>query len=210
MSRTFRLRTPLSEREVRRLKAGDVVYLSGRVVTARDAAHKRMLNLIEAGRPLPINLHGLPIYHCGPLVRRENGRWTVLAAGPTTSMRMEPFESTVIERLGVRMVIGKGGMGAKTANAMAKFGAVYGAFTGGAAVLAARNITRVIDVEWLNLGIPEALWVLEVKDFGPLIVALDSHGNNLFREVNEKAWERYRSALQRRGAQKNLKGEGTL
>lgn len=199
MNRTLRLKTPLSEMEIRRLKAGDIVYLSGIIVTARDAAHKRMLDLVEAGKPLPINLRGFPIYHCGPLVRMEDGRWIVLAAGPTTSMRMEPLESVAIEKLGVRMVIGKGGMGKKTADAMARFGSVYGAFTGGAAILAARHVTRVVDVKWLDLGVPEALWVLEVKGFGPLIIAIDSHGNNLFGEVNERAWERYRFALQESG-----------
>ncbi|KYH40450.1 MAG: fumarate hydratase [Candidatus Bathyarchaeota archaeon B26-2] len=199
MNRTLRLKTPLSEMEIRRLKVGDIVYLSGIIVTARDAAHKRMLDLVEAGKPLPINLRGFPIYHCGPLVRMEDGRWIVLAAGPTTSMRMEPLESVAIEKLGVRMVIGKGGMGKKTADAMARFGSVYGAFTGGAAILAARHVTRVVDVKWLDLGVPEALWVLEVKGFGPLIIAIDSHGNNLFGEVNERAWERYRFALQESG-----------
>ena len=118
---------------------------------------------------------------------KQNNKWTAIAAGPTTSTRMEPFEAEFIEKLKVRVIIGKGGMGEKTADAMAKYGAVYCAFTGGAAVLAAKTIKRVRSVEWLDLGAPEALWVFEVEEFGPLLVAIDSRGNNLFKNVAEKA-----------------------
>lgn len=191
MGCAIRLKTPIREEEARRLRVGDVVYLSGRLVTARDLAHKRMVEMIERGDPIPIDLNGLPIYHCGPLMRRVDSRWEVVAAGPTTSMRMEPFEEEIIGKLGVRMVIGKGGMGEKTAKAMAKFGAVYAVFTGGAAVLAANSIEYVEDVKWLGLGIPEAMWVFRVKSFGPLVVAIDSHGRNLLEDVKTKAYKRY-------------------
>ncbi len=130
---------------------------------------------------------GLPLYHCGPLVKRTNNEWTVLAAGPTTSMRMEAFEDEVIKNFGVRLVIGKGGMGEKTSMAMKEHGAVYGAFTGGAAVLASRLIKKVKNVEWLDLGVPEAVWTFEVDKFGPLIVCMDSHGNNLYFKVRTEA-----------------------
>jgi len=185
--KALRLKLPLSEKEIRSLKAGDIIYLSGSIVTARDAAHRRMINHIKMKRLLPISLKGSAIYHCGPIMRRINGRWAVISAGPTTSMRMEPFESEIIKELGVRLIIGKGGMGLETTRAMKNYGAVYGAFTGGAGVLAARFIKRVLDVKWLDLGMPEAMWTFLVEDFGPLVVAIDSHGNNLYNEVRVRA-----------------------
>ncbi|RLE40566.1 fumarate hydratase [Candidatus Woesearchaeota archaeon] len=187
MVKALRLKLPLSEKEIRSLKAGDIIYLSGSIVTARDAAHRRMINHIKMKRLLPISLKGSAIYHCGPIMRRINGRWAVISAGPTTSMRMEPFESEIIKELGVRLIIGKGGMGLETTRAMKNYGAVYGAFTGGAGVLAARFIKRVLDVKWLDLGMPEAMWTFLVEDFGPLVVAIDSHGNNLYNEVRVRA-----------------------
>ncbi len=189
------LSTPLSEEDVRGLRAGDIVYLSGIIVTARDAAHRRMIEYIERGEPLPIDLRGLAIYHCGPVVRRKNSEWEIVAAGPTTSARMELYEATIIEKLGVRMIIGKGGMGARTAEACRRHGAVYTVFTGGAAVLAAEAVEKVERVEWLDLGVPEALWVLRVRDFGPLLVAIDSHGRNLIEETLLRARERREAAL---------------
>jgi len=166
---------------------GDTVYVTGTLITARDQAHKRALEFLREGKKLPVNLEGSAVFHCGPIVKREGGKWKVVAAGPTTSARMEPLEGDFITALGVRLIIGKGGMGPKTSEAMKSFGAVYAAFTGGAAVLAAKMIRGVKGVEWLDLGMPEALWILEVKDFGPLTVAIDSHGNNLYADVMRKA-----------------------
>lgn len=186
---TYRFKTPISEGDIRKLRIGDVIYISGTVVTARDQAHKRALEYYEEGKPLPINLEGLALYHCGPLVKKKGDKWVVVSAGPTTSTRMDIFEDEFIRNFKVRVVIGKGGMGGKTTSAMAEYGAVYGAFTGGAAVLAARAIKSVRGVEWLDLGIPEALWILDVEDFGPLIVAIDSYGHNLFMETAQKAEE---------------------
>lgn len=179
----FRLSTPVSEIEVRRLKAGDIVYLSGKMFTARDAAHERMLEYYRAGKRLPIDIGRMAMFHCGPIVRASNGGYEVVAAGPTTSARMELFEDVVIEKSGVRMIIGKGGMGTRTATALNRFGAVYCAFTGGVGALAAKAVKSVEGVEWLDLGMPEALWVFAVEEFGPLIVAMDSHGNNLYSRV---------------------------
>jgi fumarate hydratase subunit beta len=184
---TYTLKTPISEAEVRKLKVNDVLYLTGIVVTARDQAHKRALEYAEEGKALPVDLEGLALFHCGPLMRKQGEQWVVVAAGPTTSTRMDVFEAEFIEKFKVRVVIGKGGMGEKTVAAMAKYGAVYCAFTGGAAVLAAKSIKRVRSVEWLDLGAPEAMWVFEVSEFGPLLVAVDSHGNNLFKDVADKA-----------------------
>ncbi|MDG6222991.1 MAG: fumarate hydratase C-terminal domain-containing protein [Candidatus Bathyarchaeota archaeon] len=183
----YKFKTPISEEQVRNLKVNDVIYLTGTVVTARDSAHKRTLDYYNNQKQLPINLDGLAIFHCGPIVKKVNDEWTVVAAGPTTSSRMEPFTADFLKNFKVRVVIGKGGMGKKTVDAMKKYGAVYGAFTGGAAILAAKAIKQVKNVEWLDLGMPEALWTLEVKDFGPLIVAIDSHGNNLFDAVQNNA-----------------------
>lgn len=179
----YRLKTPVSEREVRKLKAGDIVYISGGVFTARDAAHERMLEYYSTGRRLPINMEGLALFHCGPIVRESDGKYEVVAAGPTTSARMELFEDVIIEKSGIRIIIGKGGMGPRTVGAINKFGAVYCAFTGGVGALAAKAIKEVKGVEWLDLGMPEALWIFEVEDFGPLIVAIDSHGNDLYAKV---------------------------
>jgi fumarate hydratase subunit beta len=186
---TYHLKTPISEEDIRKLKVSDVIYITGTVVTARDQAHKRVLEYYKQGKPLPINLEGLLVYHCGPLVKKEGGKWVVLSAGPTTSTRMDIYEAEFIENFNVRVVVGKGGMGEGTTNAMAKYGAVYGAFTGGAAVLAAKAVKNVRGVKWLDLGAPEAMWVLEVEDFGPIAVAIDSHGRNLFMEIARKAEE---------------------
>ncbi|RLG47377.1 MAG: fumarate hydratase [Thermoproteota archaeon] len=181
------LRTPLSEEDVRSLRAGDVVYLSGVVVTARDQAHRRALEIARSGRSLPVDLRGGAVYHCGPIARREGGEWRVYGFGPTTSARMEPVEAEFIERFGVRMVIGKGGMFERTEEAARRFGAVYAAFPGGASVLAVKSVRRVLEVHWLDLGMPEAMWVVEVEDLGPLVVAIDAHGRNLYREVMDRA-----------------------
>jgi len=184
-----RLSTPISEKTVRKLRVNDTIYLSGTIVTARDAAHKRALRFHEEGKQLPVNLEGLAVFHCGPLVKKENGEWRVVAAGPTTSSRMDLFEDEFIKNFKVRIVVGKGGMGKRTVDAMKQYGAVYGAFTGGAAVLAAKAIKHVKDVEWSDLGMPEAMWILEVEDFGPLTVAIDAHGNNLFETIQTKVDE---------------------
>jgi len=178
-----RLKTPIPEEAIRKLKVNDVLYITGTVATARDQAHKRALEYAAQGKQLPVNLEGLAIYHCGPVMRKQGEEWVAVAAGPTTSTRLEPVEAAFIEQFRVRVVIGKGGMGEKTAGALAKYGAVYCAFTGGAAVLAAKAIKRVQRVEWLDLGAPEAMWVFEVEEFGPLLVAIDSHGGSLFRDV---------------------------
>ena len=183
----YRLKTPISEAEIRKIEVNDTLYVSGTMVTARDQAHKRALELARGGEVLPFNLEGIAVFHCGPIMRKQEDNWVAVAAGPTTSARMEVYEDEFIERFKPRVIVGKGGMGNKTTKAMAEYGAVYGAFTGGAALLAARAIKKVKTVAWLDLGMPEAMWNLEVEDFGPMIVAIDSHGNNIFKDVAEKA-----------------------
>jgi fumarate hydratase subunit beta len=185
----YKLKTPISEKEIRKLSVNDVLYVSGTIVTARDQAHRRALERFKQGKTLPINLEGSAVFHCGPLMKRVNEKWIVVAAGPTTSTRMDIFEEEFIKDFKVRLIIGKGGMGRRTTEAMAKYGAVYGAFTGGAAVLAAKAVKNVRTVEWYDLGMPEAMWVLDVEEFGPLSIAIDSHGNNLFEDIQRKAEE---------------------
>jgi fumarate hydratase subunit beta len=195
----YKFKTPISEEDVRKLKVNDVLYVTGTIVTARDQAHRRALDFFKEGKPLPINLEGLAVFHCGPVVSKEGDKWIAVAAGPTTSTRMDIFEDEFIKNFKVRVVIGKGGMGKKTTDAMAKYGAVYGAFTGGAAILAAKAIKNVKSVEWLDLGTPEALWIFEVEEFGPLAVAIDSHGNNIFMDVQKKVEENKQKIYQKLG-----------
>jgi len=197
---TYKLKTPISEADIRKLKVNDVVYISGIIFTARDQAHRRALELAKEGKKPPIDMTGLAVFHCGPIVKKEGDKWIVVAAGPTTSTRMDLFEDEFIKNFKVRVIIGKGGMGKKTTDAMQKYGAVYGAFTGGAGVLAAIAIKSVKTVEWFDLGMPEALWIFEAEEFGPLTVAIDSHGNNLFEEVKKKAEESRTKVYEKLGA----------
>lgn len=195
----YKFKTPISEEEIRKLKVNDVLYVSGTMFTARDQAHKRALEYFKQGKPLPLSLEGLVVFHCGPIVKKKEDTWTIVAAGPTTSTRMEIFEDEFIKNFKVKVVIGKGGMGKRTTEAMAKYGAVYGAFTGGAAILAAKAIKNVRTVEWLDLGMPEAMWILEVEEFGPLTIAIDSHGDNLFEDVKRKVEENKQRVYQKLG-----------
>jgi len=181
------LKTPILEEDIRRLRVGDIIYFTGTLFTARDASHKRILQYLQKGEKLPFSINGAPMYHCGPLVRQTSTGWTVIAAGPTTSMRMEAYEEDIIKNFDVRLIVGKGGMGEKTVRAMKEFGAVYGAFTGGAAVLASKYVKNVRDVQWLDLGVPEAVWILEVEKLGPIIICIDSYGNNLYAKVQSEA-----------------------
>jgi fumarate hydratase subunit beta len=183
-----RLFTPLGEEEIKELQIGDIVYLSGEVYTARDKAHNRIIEytIKDAEEEIPIE-KGAVLYHCGPLMRKSNEKWEIIAAGPTTSSRMEATTPQVIETLRIRAIIGKGGMGISTREAMQKYGCVYFAMTGGAAVLAATRIKAVKAVYWADLGMAEAVWHLVVEDFGPLVLSIDAHGNSLYEKVSEEA-----------------------
>ena len=175
------LRTPLTEEHVRALRVGDVVLVSGRVYTGRDAVHAHLMK-----HEPPVDLNGSVLYHCGPVVAKDGDRWRVTAAGPTTSIREEPYQADIIRRYGVRAVIGKGGMGAKTLGALKEAGAVYLNAIGGAAQFYARAIDRVDDVSLLEFGTPEAMWHLQVTDF-PAIVTMDAHGNSLHKDVEQES-----------------------
>ncbi|MBN2335058.1 fumarate hydratase C-terminal domain-containing protein [Candidatus Bathyarchaeota archaeon] len=182
------LKTPVPEEEIRKLQAGDLVYVTGTIVTARDEAHLKALELNEKGKKPPVDFKGRGVFHCGPIMRKnDKGEWEVVAAGPTTSARMEIFQDEFIKVYQPSIIIGKGGMGARTSKACQEYGCVYGAFTGGAALLAARGIKKVRDVFWLDeLGMPECLWVYEVEEFGPMIVTIDTHGANLTADIGVK------------------------
>ena len=175
------LKTPLTEEQVRALKVGDVVLLSGRAYTGRDAVHHHLMS-----HEPPVDLRGGVIYHCGPVVAKQGDGWKVTAAGPTTSIREEPYQADVIKRYGVRAIIGKGGMGAKTLGALKEAGAVYLNAIGGAAQFYARTINSVDGVSWMEFGTPEAMWHLSITDF-PAIVTMDAHGNSLHKDVEQES-----------------------
>jgi len=177
------LELPLDAEKVRALHCGDTVTLSGTIFTGRDEMHIRALEFLDEGRQLPVDLRGGALFHCGPIIVRDHEEWKLVAAGPTTSARMNTLEPRFIEAFRPAVIIGKGGMSLPTVEAMRENGSVYLALTGGAAVLAARGIRKVIGVEWLDLGMPEALWILEADDFGPLTVAIDAHGNSIYENV---------------------------
>lgn len=179
------LQTPLSEEDVRSLKLGDTVYISGTVITGRDEMHIRALDYAEEGRDVPDCLQGAVIFHCGPIMkRRDDGSWSVVAAGPTTSARMNKLEPEMIATYGIRAIIGKGGMSRETAEAMREYGCVYLAATGGAAVSLAEGLDRCVGVEWEDLGMAEAMWRFQASRLGPLIVAIDASGESLYDRVN--------------------------
>jgi len=173
------LRAPLTEAQMRALKVGDVVLISGEMFTGRDNVHAYLMKNAP-----PVDMHGSVLYHCGPVMLQEGGEWKVKAAGPTTSIREEPYQADVIGRYGVRAVIGKGGMGPKTLEALQKFGAVYLNGIGGAAQYYARTVEKVLGVNLLEFGIPEAMWHLRVKGFAA-IVTMDAHGNSLHADLEQ-------------------------
>jgi fumarate hydratase subunit beta len=187
-AKEIHLKTPLLRGEAKKLKVGDIVYLSGVVYTARDQAHLRIKSHFDGGKRLPFELKGFPIYHAGPNAIKGDG-WVIAALGPTTSIRMEPY-SDLVGSLGVSLIVGKGGMRGETLNALKKYGMAYLSAPHGCGVLGAEVVKKVEDVHWLDLGIPEAVWELRMENWGPLIVGMDSQGGNLYREVMERARRR--------------------
>lgn len=176
------LTTPISNDDIRNINAGDLVFLTGTLVTARDDVHLRVVKQLDR---LPLDLRDGAIFHAGPImaeIPEQPGRFEVISIGPTTSMRMERYEHEFIEQVGIRLIVGKGGMGSRTEEACKKYGCLHTVFPGGCAVLAASRVLEVRNVYWSDLGMPEALWEMEVKDFGPLLVSIDTKGNNLFEK----------------------------
>ena len=172
--------TPVSAEDLADIKIGDIVYLDGDLMTCRDVAHRR---LVEEGRPLPVDVKDAAIFHAGPIIRPlEDDKFEMVSVGPTTSMRMEKFEYEFVQKSGVRVIVGKGGMGPNTERACKEFGAIHCVFPAGNAVVAATEVEEIVAAEWRDLGMPETLWNCRVKEFGPLIVSIDTKGNNLFEK----------------------------
>ena len=190
------LNTPVSDEDLKDIKIGDVIYLNGHIVTCRDVAHRR---LIELGRELPVDLKGGAIFHAGPIVRKIEGtddKYEMVSIGPTTSMRMEKFEKEFIEQTGVKIIVGKGGMGVNTEAGCRENKALHCVFPAGCAVVAATCVEEIEAVHWLDLGMPEALWVSRVKEFGPLIVSIDAEGNNIFEQNKVEFNKRKEAAIE--------------
>lgn len=190
------LNTPVTAEDLKDIRIGDVIYLNGHIVTCRDVAHRR---LIEYGREIPVDLTGGAIFHAGPIVRKvegEENQYEMISVGPTTSMRMEKFEKEFIEKTGVRLIVGKGGMGENTEAGCRENKAIHCVFPAGNAVIGAKTVEEIEAVHWLDLGMPEALWVCRVKEFGPLIVSIDSQGNNLFEQNKVEFNKRKEEALE--------------
>jgi len=189
----IRLVLPATEETLRSLRIGDEVLITGTVVTARDMAHKYMVEK----RPDSLRdiLEGALVYHCGPIMVKEGEGWHIVSAGPTTSIREEPYQADVIELYKLAGVIGKGGMGEKTSAGLKKCGAVYFHAVGGAGTLLARRVRKVREVRMLEeFGVPEAFWVLDVEDF-PVVVTMDSAGGSLHREVLEASTQKRKDLL---------------
>ncbi len=187
----MRLEAPFTEEKIRALRLGDRVEISGLVYTGRDAVHKYLYE----GNPSPVDLRDSIIYHCGPVVVQQKGAWAVKAAGPTTSIREEPYQHEIIRRHGVRGVIGKGGMGPKTLEACREAGCVYLHAIGGAAQVLAECVRHVRGVHLQEFGSPEAIWEFMVEGF-PAVVTMDSHGGSLHKDLQEASGERLKQMLE--------------
>ena len=199
------LTLPASGADIAQLKVGDTVYISGVMLTARDAAHKYLVETFIKGTPpaselalyekLKADLAGNAIYHCGPVVAKRDGRYSFVSAGPTTSIREEVYEDLVIDHFGVKVIIGKGGMGPRTLKACEQHQAAYLHAIGGAGTLIAASVEEVLDVYKLaEFGAPEAFWKIRVKDF-PTVVTMDSHGNSIHTKVAEESKARLQQLL---------------
>ncbi|MDR2942433.1 MAG: L(+)-tartrate dehydratase subunit beta [Treponema sp.] len=177
MKKTLNL--PLRGEDISSLRAGDVIYLAGTLVTGRDEVYHR---IVEKGENPPVDLNGMAVYHAGPIVRETEGNYEIVSIGPTSSVRMEKWSADFIKKTGVKVMIGKGGMGEKTVRACKEYGAIHCVYPGGCAVLGANQIEKIENVFWPELGMAECLWVMKTQCFGPLIVSIDAQGNSLFAE----------------------------
>lgn len=187
----IKLEAPFTEDKVRALKVGDMVEITGKLFTGRDAVHK----YLHEGGEIPISLKDQIIYHCGPVVIKQGKNWIVTAAGPTTSTREEPYQADIIKKFGIRAVIGKGGMGDKTKKACEEHGCVYLHAVGGAAQVLAEAIKNVDDVHMLEkFGSPEAIWELRVESF-PVVVTIDAHGQSLHSQIQAQSQDTLKSLI---------------
>ncbi|MGP6147729.1 L(+)-tartrate dehydratase subunit beta [Jeotgalibaca sp. A122] len=192
--REFHLTTPIKDEDLEDIRVGDIIYLSGEMVTCRDVAHRR---LVEEGRPLPVDVRGKAIFHAGPIVKDHgNDEFEMISIGPTTSMRMELFEEEFIKQTGVKLIIGKGGMGKGTEKGCKDYKALHLVYPAGNAVHAAVRVDRIKDAQWRDLGMPETLWVCDVSELGPLIVSIDAEGTNLFEKNKIEFNKRKEAAIE--------------
>lgn len=176
--------TPISAEDLKDIHTGDIIYVTGELTACRDAAHKRVT---EDGVPFPVDMQGGVLFHAGPIARKfDGGRYEIVSVGPTTSMRMEKYEYDFVRITGTRVIIGKGGMKDNTVRACREFGAIHCVTPAGCAVTGASAVEEVIRAEWLDLGMPEAVWNCRVREFGPLIVTIDTYGNNYFSDKAEE------------------------
>ncbi|MDQ7786877.1 MAG: FumA C-terminus/TtdB family hydratase beta subunit [Thermodesulfovibrionales bacterium] len=187
------IQLPMTERDVLSLRVGDIVFLNGKIVTGRDKIHKLLCSDTKARQEVPFNLKGTVLYHCGPIMKKTAGGFECVAGGPTTSMRLEMYESQVISAYGLRGVMGKGGMGSATLEAMKAHGCVYFQAIGGAAVYLSKRIKKVIDVWKLEeFGMTEAMWLLDVVDF-PAILTMDACSKSLHEEIEKQSSDIFRT-----------------
>ncbi|EGD48923.1 hydro-lyase, Fe-S type, tartrate/fumarate subfamily, beta subunit [Ruminiclostridium papyrosolvens DSM 2782] len=187
--KTYYLKTPLKDEDIAKLEAGDTVYLSGKLYTARDMAHYKLKKLLDSNGKFDEDLNGQAIFHAGPIisVNRESGEYKVISIGPTSSIRMDPYTDMVGE-MGVKILIGKGGMSDSTTEAMKKHTMVYLLAAHGCAAVHTQRVTKVTHQYWMDkIGMPEAMWVMECDNLGPLIVGIDSKGRNLFEETRKNS-----------------------
>ncbi len=194
---TFHFTLPVTDEDIKKVHIGDVIYLTGDVTTGRDDVHHRV---VVSGKESPVDLKGKAIFHAGPIMKKissegEEDKYKIISVGPTTSMRMEKAEAEFLAITGAKVIIGKGGMGPKTTQGCIDNTAIHTIFPGGCAVVAAEQCEDVEGVEWLDLGMPEAMWKLKVKEFGPLIVSIDSYGGNLIEDNKIRFNERKEKAL---------------
>jgi tartrate/fumarate subfamily iron-sulfur-dependent hydro-lyase beta chain len=189
------LTLPLTRKDVLQLHVGDMVSINGQIVTGRDRLHKFLYNERPSGKQMPVNLEGTILYHCGPIVKRTGKGFRLAACGPTTSMRVEMYEPTIISRYGIKGVMGKGGMGPMTLKALRENGCVYLNAFGGAAVYLADRVKKVAGVWKLEeFGMTEAMWVLEVEDF-PAIVTMDAYGNSLHEGIEKRSQREFKKFI---------------
>lgn len=184
----FKFTTPLKEENIRQLQVGDIVYISGHIFTSRDMAHLKYKDILEQNGQLPKKFVGAAVFHAGPVcLKQPDGSWKLSLIGPTTSIRMEPY-AEMVGQMEVRAVIGKGGMAQDTLSACTKYGYVYLQAAPGCAAKLGQRVEKVVDVTYFELGMPEALWDLQVNEFGPLVVGMDTHGNSVYKTLQEQAF----------------------
>jgi L(+)-tartrate dehydratase beta subunit len=192
---TYVLDLPVTDEDIKKLKIGDVLYLNGLITTGRDEVHNRV---VKQGLASPVDLKGKAIFHAGPIMKKvSDDKYEVVSVGPTTSMRMESAEADFLAKTGVKIIIGKGGMGPSTTKGCKDNICVHTIFPGGCAVVGAEAVKEVTGVEWLDLGMPEAMWMMNCEKFGPLIVSIDSEGNNLIDNNKIEFNKRKEEALAR-------------